>query len=86
MKALEITTNEIKKMHPSLLGDVTERTIQHCLQMDLNMPTFKSAYKPFLTRQIVKERIHFAKKHEDWTVEDWRKVLWSDESIFFMSK
>ena len=26
------------------------------------------------------------KKHNDWTVEDWRKVLWSDESKFLSLK
>jgi transposase len=38
--------------------------------------------KPFL-RQVNKvKRLAWAKKHSDWTVEDWKKVVWSDESPF----
>ena len=29
-----------------------------------------------------KKRLEFAKKHIDWSIEDWKKVLFSDESIF----
>ena len=28
------------------------------------------------------KRLEFAKKHIDWSVEDWKKVLLSDESTF----
>ena len=28
------------------------------------------------------ERKEFAKTHKHWTVQDWNKVLWSDESTF----
>ncbi|KAI6652984.1 hypothetical protein LOD99_4061 [Oopsacas minuta] len=29
-----------------------------------------------------KSRIEFAQKHKGWIVEDWNRVLWSDESPF----
>ena len=86
IKNLWITANVLKIKLPSLLGEMAERTIQHRLQKDLNMPTFKPAHKPFITRQMVIKRVQFAKKHKNWTVEDWSNVLWSDESKFLCVK
>jgi len=38
--------------------------------------------KPKLTEKHKKTRLAWAKKHETWTSDDWRKVIWSDESKF----
>ena len=27
-----------------------------------------------------KARLEFAERHLDWTVEDWKKIVWSDET------
>jgi transposase len=36
--------------------------------------------KPRLTPRQRKERLDFALAHQHWTVEDWKKVVWSDET------
>ena len=36
--------------------------------------------KVLLTKRHKKERLDFAVAHQDWTVEDWKKVVWSDET------
>jgi hypothetical protein len=36
--------------------------------------------KPFLTKKQRKDRMDFALAHQHWTVEDWKKVVWSDET------
>lgn len=41
-----------------------------------------AAKKPFLRPINIKKRLKFAKEHEHWTVEDWTKVLFTDESKF----
>ena len=38
--------------------------------------------KPRLTEKHKKARFNFAKKYESWTSEDWKNVIWSDESKF----
>ncbi len=38
--------------------------------------------KPLLLPRHVAARLSWAKEHRDWTVEMWRKVVWSDESKF----
>ena len=36
--------------------------------------------KPFLNEMQQKARYIFAKNHAHWTTDDWRKVIWTDES------
>lgn len=36
--------------------------------------------KPLLTKQHCKNRLHFAHMYKDWTVDDWKSVIWSDET------
>jgi len=36
--------------------------------------------KPFLSKINKKKRFEFSKKYKDWEVEDWEKVLWTDET------
>ena len=35
---------------------------------------------PLLTKKYQRERLDFALTHQYWTVEDWKKVVWSDET------
>jgi hypothetical protein len=36
--------------------------------------------KPKLTKKNIQERKEFAKRYGEWTLDDWRRVLWSDET------
>lgn len=36
--------------------------------------------KPAISAKNRKERLAFAKSHKDWTVEDWKRVIFSDET------
>jgi hypothetical protein len=36
--------------------------------------------KPFLSRMHRRARMDFALTHQHWTLEDWKKVVWSDET------
>jgi transposase len=38
--------------------------------------------KPLLRMMHRKRRLAFARQYRDWTVEDWKRVIWSDESKF----
>lgn len=40
--------------------------------------------KTFFRRGNKQKRLKFVKEHENWTEEDWKKVLWTDESKFEM--
>lgn len=40
----------------------------------------KPTRKPGLTAQMRKERLEWCLAHKDWTLEDWKAVIWSDET------
>jgi transposase len=40
----------------------------------------KPTRKPGLTKQMREERYRWCQEHADWTLEDWKNVIWSDET------
>jgi transposase len=36
--------------------------------------------RPMLSKHHKKERMDFAVSHKEWTLEDWKRVVWSDET------
>ena len=40
----------------------------------------KTTKKPGLTLAMMEARYQFALRHEHWTIEDWKKVIWTDET------
>lgn len=40
----------------------------------------KPTRKPGLTQKMRAERLQWCKDHEQWTLEDWKNVIWSDET------
>lgn len=45
----------------------------------------RAAKKPLLTMKMKRARLQWAKDHENWTLNDWRDVIFSDESKFSLS-
>ncbi|KAH7969060.1 hypothetical protein HPB52_014177 [Rhipicephalus sanguineus] len=41
-----------------------------------------TAQKPHLTTKQMEERLNFARAFEHWTAEEWREVIFTDESAF----
>lgn len=77
-----ISSVEIKKDYPELLNNVSERTIRDRLHRDMNLRAHRAARKPALTKLMINKRLKFCKKYKDWTPEQWKKVVFSDESTF----
>ena len=40
--------------------------------------------KPLISKTNLKKRLQFAREHKDWTLEQWKKVMRSDESTFMV--
>ena len=36
--------------------------------------------KPYLQARHICQRLEFALRHQHWTVDDWKRVIWSDET------
>ncbi len=58
---------------------ISPRTVRRRLS-DVGLKGCKAWRKPYLTTMPKKKRLLWAKKYENWTSEDWSKVMWRDES------
>jgi len=57
---------------------VSIRTIQRRLQED-HLRKWRAVTRALLTEEHAKKRLNWARKHRGWTVDDWKRVIWSDE-------
>ena len=63
--------------------NISARTVRRLLEVGLK--GCKAWKKPYLSQANKKKRLEFAKNHENWTPDDWGKIVWSDESNFEVS-
>ena len=71
-KACQEVLNQLKvKLAPS--------TLRKALLFN-HFKARKIIKKPLLTIKHKKEHLAFAQAHKDWTVDDWKTVIWSDET------
>jgi hypothetical protein len=47
---------------------------------DVGLRACEKIPKPCLSQRNVRKRLRFATIHKDWTVEDWKRVVFSDET------
>ena len=76
------TASEIQrslKVHEKI--EVSSNTVRKVLKRNGFVARVKQK-KPLLSKTHQKTRLEFAEKYKYWTVEDWNKVVWSDESKF----
>lgn len=82
-KERKITCDSIKsyleEMHEISVSTVT---VSRVLNDSGEFQAVWQSKKPFVCERNRKKRLNFARKHKDWTSDDWARVLWSDESPF----
>ena len=44
------------------------------------LKAYRRPKKPLLNAKNRKCRMEWAQKHKEWTIEDWKMVIWSDET------
>jgi len=73
-------TTELAKTLQDMNGEsISARTIRRALKK-VGMKAVVKRKRPLLTKRHRRERLDFAMAHKDWTVEDWKRVVWSDET------
>ena len=70
------TSNEI---NGKWAQNVCDRTVRNRIN-EMGYSFCKAKTKPFLTKLHRKKRLEWFKEHRHWTVDDWKKVIFSDES------
>lgn len=61
--------------------DVHENTVRRNLRQ-MGVKAYVKPVKPKLTPNHVEARLRFAKEHANWTVDQWKQVMFSDETTF----
>ena len=68
-----------QNLNSTLPSPVSVKTIRNALKKDDFVAVVKKK-KPFLSKHHRRQRLAFALKYQHWTVEDWKRVIWSDET------
>ena len=59
--------------------DVSTETVRRALK-ESGLKAVTKKKKPRLLPRHIRQRLDFARKYQHWTVEDWKRVVWSDET------
>ena len=76
------STRKLARRLTSKGYSVSRETVRRHLKNEINLKAYRRPRKPRLTEKMKKARIEFAKSKLNWTLNDWKNVLWSDESSF----
>lgn len=76
------STKLAKRIVPTLCKNRISRwTVARRLR-EYEFGAHTAALKPLLSHDNIEKRLAWAKKHKDWTVDNWKRVLFSDETPF----
>jgi transposase len=74
------STSKLAQELQAITGvSVSRETVHRTLKQE-GLEAVTKSNKLLLKEEVCDEWLLFAKAHKDWTVEDWKRVLWSDES------
>ena len=77
-----LSASELNEMHQDHVGKVSIRCIEQRLKKDLMIPSHRVASKTLLIARKRKKRFQFTLRYLLGSVDDMKKVVWSDESTF----
>ncbi len=75
----QITNHYNKDMQNTISERTTRRTLKQ-----MGSSSRRPHRVPLLSAKNRKRRIQFTQNHQNWTIEDWKNVAWSDESRFLL--
>ena len=59
--------------------EIGPETIRRTLK-EAGMKSTTKKKKPLLQPRHIRDRLDFALRHQHWTVDDWKRIIWSDET------
>ena len=78
-KSLRKSTKAIQTGLPKDVNIPNQRTIRRRI-FNANLKFYKPAKRPTLRPQNIADRVTFCKKYKGWTTEQWKQVMFSDET------
>ncbi len=75
----QITTRYNQGMQNTISEHTTHQTLKQ-----MGFSSRRPLRVPLLSAKNRKRRIQFTQAHQNWTIEDWKTVAWSDESRFLL--
>ncbi len=75
----QITTRYNQGMQNTISERTTHRTLKQ-----MRYSSRRPHRVPLLSAKNRKQRLQFAQAQQNWTIEDWKNVVWSDESRFLL--
>ncbi len=75
----QITTRYNQGMQNTISEHTTHQTLKQ-----MGYSSRRPHRVPLQSAKNRKRRLQFAQAHQNWTIEDWKNVAWSDESRFLL--
>ncbi len=75
----QITTRYNQGMQKTISEHTTRRTLKQ-----MSYSSRRPHRVPLLSAKNRKQRLQFTQAHQNWTIEDWKNIAWSDESRFLL--
>jgi transposase len=79
LKKINTTRKLAQELKNASNIDVSAETVRRTLKKS-GMKAVTRKKKPKLQPNHIRQRYDFALRHQYWTTEDWRRVIWSDET------
>ncbi len=71
------------RYNQGMLNIISERTTRRILKQ-MGYSSRRPHRVPLLSAKNRKRRLQFSQANQNWTIEDWKNVAWSDESRFLL--
>ena len=68
-----------KDLKGSAKIEISPDTVRRALK-EAGLKAVTKKKKPCLKPRHIRQRLEFALRHQHWTVDDWKRVIWSDET------
>lgn len=76
---VDTATQAAKQLRNEGIADVNPETVRNVLK-EIGFKAVTKKKKRRLLARHKKQRMEFATKYKDWTVDDWKRMIWSDET------
>lgn len=76
---VQTATDVSKSLKQELQVIVSRQTVSRALK-ESGLKSGEKEKRPKLSKKNIKDRLDFANQHKYWSIEDWKSIIWSDET------